>query len=92
MRMFSTKDAATSKRVMSWTGFIYLGRGMLPMLWGIAALTLYGTGAFQVACHMPVVDGQTLQPIDAMPAMLADILGPGIKDWWSRECWRRRCR
>ncbi len=30
---------------MTWTGFIFLGRGMLPMLWGIAALTLYGTGA-----------------------------------------------
>jgi SSS family solute:Na+ symporter len=79
MRMFSTKDPATSKRVMSWTGFIYLGRGMLPMLWGIAALTLYGTGAFQDGVPLPVVDGQALQPIHAMPAMLADLLGPGIK-------------
>jgi SSS family solute:Na+ symporter len=28
---------------------------------------------------LPVVDGQALQPIHAMPAMLADLLGPGIK-------------
>jgi len=79
MRMFSTKDPETSKRVMTWTGFIYLGRGMLPMLWGIAALTLFGVGAAMSGVPAPVVNGQTLAPIDAMPAMLASILGPGIK-------------
>ncbi|MBA3438732.1 MAG: sodium:solute symporter family protein [Pyrinomonadaceae bacterium] len=79
MRMFSTKSAETSKRVMTWTGFIFLGRGMLPMLWGIAALTLYGTGALDGGVPAPVVNGQTLAPIDAMPAMLAQILGPGIR-------------
>src|SRR5207302_181135 len=47
MRMFSTKSPETSKRVMTWTGFIFLGRGMLPMLWGIAALTLFGVGALE---------------------------------------------
>ena len=79
MRMFSTKSPETSKRVMTWTGFIFLGRGMLPMLWGIAALTLYGTGALTNGVPAPVVNGQTLAPIDAMPAMLANILGPGVR-------------
>jgi SSS family solute:Na+ symporter len=79
MRMFSTKSPDTSKRVMTWTGFIYLGRGMLPMLWGAAALTLFGVGALSNGVPLPVVNGQTLAPIDAMPAMLANILGPGIK-------------
>jgi len=79
MRMFSTKNAETSRRVMTWTGFIFLGRGMLPMLWGIAALTLYGTGALDKGIPAPVVNGQTLAPIEAMPAMLANILGPGIR-------------
>ena len=79
MRVFSTKSAETSKRVMTWTGFIFLGRGMLPMLWGIAALTLYGTGALEGGVPQPVVDGQTLEPIEAMPAMLADILHPGVR-------------
>jgi SSS family solute:Na+ symporter len=79
MRMFSTKDAETSKRVMTWTGFIFLGRGVLPMLWGIAALTLFGTGALTGGVPAPVVNGHTLAPIDAMPAMLANILGPGIR-------------
>lgn len=79
MRVFSTKSPEVSKRVMTWTGFIYLGRGMLPMLWGAAALTLFGTGALQGGVPLPVVAGKTLAPIDAMPAMLANILGPGVK-------------
>ncbi len=79
MRMFSTKSPETSKRVMTWTGFIFLGRGTLPMLWGIAALTLFGTGALTGGVPSPVVNGRTLAPIDAMPAMLATILGPGIR-------------
>jgi SSS family solute:Na+ symporter len=79
MRMFSTNSPETSKRVMTWTGFIFLGRGMLPMLWGIAALTLYGSGAIDNGVPLPVLNGQTLSPIDAMPAMLAQILGPGVK-------------
>jgi solute:Na+ symporter, SSS family len=64
---------------MTWTGFIFLGRGMLPMLWGIAALTLFGVGPAINGTPLPVVHGQTLTPIDAMPAMLAQILGPGVK-------------
>jgi len=79
MRMFSTRGPETSRRVMTWTGFIFLGRGMLPMLWGIAALTLYGTGALTNGIPAPVVNGHTLAPIDAMPAMLASILGPGVR-------------
>ena len=79
MRMFSTRSPEISRRVMTVTGFIFLGRGMLPMLWGIAALTLFGTGAIEKGIPMPVVDGRTLAPLDAMPAMLASILGPGLK-------------
>jgi SSS family solute:Na+ symporter len=79
MRVFSTKSPETSQRVMTWTGFIFLGRGMLPMLWGIAALTLFGVGRMDHGVPLPVVNGQELAPIDAMPAMLAVILGPGVK-------------
>src|SRR5438445_2821212 len=54
MRMFSTKDPETSKKVMTWTGFIFLGRGMLPMLWGIAALAMLGNGSSNNGIPMPV--------------------------------------
>jgi len=71
MRIFSTRSAELSKKVMTWTGFIFLGRGMMPMLWGIAACP----GGVPV----PVVNGKTLEPLEAMPAMLAQILGPGVR-------------
>jgi SSS family solute:Na+ symporter len=79
MRMFSTKSPETSKRVMTWTGFIFLGRGMLPMLWGIAAFAMFGIGARVGGVPAPVINGHTLAPIDAMPTMLSVILAPGIK-------------
>lgn len=50
------------------------------MLWGIAALAIYGTGTTGGdGVPTPVVNGRPLQPIEAMPAMLAEILGPGIR-------------
>jgi SSS family solute:Na+ symporter len=80
MRMFSTNSPATAKKVMTWTGVIFLGRGMLPMLWGMCALVMFGTGALDKdGIPAPVVNGETIEPIAAMPAMLAQILGPGVR-------------
>lgn len=80
MRMFATNGPGTAKRVMTWTGVIFLGRGMLPMLWGICALTLFGSGALTAdGVPTPVVGGHPLTPIEAMPAMIAQLLGPGVK-------------
>ncbi|MBV8436804.1 MAG: sodium:solute symporter family protein [Silvibacterium sp.] len=79
MRMFSTRGPEISKRVMTWTGFIFLGRGMLPMLWGIAALVLFGHGPLINGVPQAIAEGRTLAPIDAMPAMLAQLLGPGVR-------------
>jgi SSS family solute:Na+ symporter len=80
MRMFSTNSPATAKKVMSWTGVIFLGRGMLPMLWGMCALVMFGAGAVDKdGIPAPVVNGHALEAIAAMPAMLAHILGPGAR-------------
>jgi SSS family solute:Na+ symporter len=49
------------------------------MLWGICALTLFGTGALIGGVPSPVVHGKVIEPLNAMPAMLAQILGPGIR-------------
>lgn len=64
MRTFSTRDADISKKVFTWTGLIFLGRGMLPMLWGIAALTLLGPGQ---------------DSLQAMPMMLSKLLPSGLR-------------
>jgi solute:Na+ symporter, SSS family len=80
MRMFSTTGPEVAKRVMSWTGFIFLGRGMMPMLWGIAALTMFGSGPVgKDGVPMPVLNGRVIEPLEAMPAMLAQILGSGAR-------------
>ena len=79
MRMFSTRGPEVSKRVMTWTGFIFLGRGMLPMLWGIAALVLLGHGPLLNGVPQAVADGKALAPINAMPAMLSQLLGTGVR-------------
>jgi solute:Na+ symporter, SSS family len=63
MRTFSTRSPEISKRVFSWAGFIFLGRGMMPMMWGIAALALLGPNQ---------------NSLEAMPKMLATVLPPGI--------------
>jgi SSS family solute:Na+ symporter len=63
MRTFSTKDPETSRKVLSWTGFIFLGRGMMPMLWGIGALTLLGPNQ---------------NSLEAMPIMISKILPVGV--------------
>lgn len=63
MRTFSTKSPEVSKKVFSWAGFIFLGRGMMPMMWGIAALALLGSGQ---------------NSLEAMPRMLATVLPSGV--------------
>ena len=63
MRTFSTRSPEISKRVFSWAGFIYLGRGMMPMMWGIAALAMLGPSQ---------------NSLEAMPRMLATILPSGV--------------
>ncbi|HWQ56427.1 MAG TPA: sodium:solute symporter family protein [Bryobacteraceae bacterium] len=64
MRTFSARDSEISRRVFTWTGFIFLGRGMMPMLWGIAALAMLGPG------H---------DSLQAMPETLARILPNGLR-------------
>ena len=63
MRNFSTRSPEVSKRVFSWAGFIFLGRGMMPMMWGIAALAMLGPNQ---------------NSLEAMPRMLATILPSGV--------------
>ena len=80
MRMFSTNSPETAKKVMTWTGVIFLGRGMMPMLWGICALTMFGTGMLGAdGSPAAIVNGKEVSTMEAMPAMIAQLLGPGVK-------------
>ncbi len=63
MRGFATRDPETSRKVFYWTGFIFLGLGLLPMQWGIAALVMLGPNQ---------------NSLEAMPTLLAKILPAGV--------------
>ncbi len=63
-RTFSSESPKVSKSIFTWTGFLFLGRAMLPFIWGIAALAYLGN--------------RTVPAIQAMPLMLRDILPMGI--------------
>ena len=63
-RTFSSESPNTIKRIFVWTGFLALGRAVLPFLWGIAALAYFG--------------GRIEVPIEATPRFLVAILPTGI--------------
>jgi SSS family solute:Na+ symporter len=42
MRTFAAKDDRTVRRVFTLTGGLFLGRAVIPMMWGIAALAFFG--------------------------------------------------
>jgi SSS family solute:Na+ symporter len=49
MRTFSARDAATGKRVFTLTSVLFLGRAVIPMMWGIAALAFFSARAQPLA-------------------------------------------
>jgi SSS family solute:Na+ symporter len=62
MRTFSTKDAAVGKKMFTLTGFLFLGRALIPMAWGIAALAFFwGRAEPVVAPVAPTRLAQVLQ-------------------------------
>jgi len=65
----SASDPAVARKTILWSGLTFMGRGTIPILWGIAALAYWKT---QGAPSGP------MQPIEAMPAMFAKVLPVGI--------------
>ncbi|HEY3380248.1 MAG TPA: sodium:solute symporter family protein [Vicinamibacterales bacterium] len=63
-RTFSSEDTRTVRRVFFWTGFLSLGRAILPFLWGIAALTYLGA--------------RKVPAIEALPVFLSEVLPVGV--------------
>jgi SSS family solute:Na+ symporter len=61
MRTFSTKDAAVGKKMFTLTGFLFLGRALIPMAWGIAALAFFWGGAVPGMAR----EATTLQQLEA---------------------------
>lgn len=74
-RALSTVDGDTSRKLYSFVGLSFLGRALMPMMWGICAFTYFaGTGAID----LPFIDGEP-DTAAAMPLYLAQILPAGVR-------------
>jgi SSS family solute:Na+ symporter len=68
MRTFSTKDAAVGKKMFTLTGFLFLGRALIPMAWGIAALAFFWGRAEPVEAPAAPTRMAQIQGLDAQLA------------------------
>jgi SSS family solute:Na+ symporter len=68
-RVLAARDANTAKRIYRRTSFYFVGRFLLPGMWGVGAF-LYFAGQGGLASGMG--------SLTAMPAYLRHILGPGL--------------
>jgi len=67
MRTFSARDAATGRRVFTLTSVLFLGRAVIPMAWGIAALAFFSARSQPAA----VAAGEPAAQMEQLEASLA---------------------
>jgi len=64
MRTFSARDAATGRRVFTLTSVLFLGRAVIPMAWGIAALAFFSARSEPPAA-LPVAPAMEMARVEA---------------------------
>jgi len=74
-RALSTTDSETTRKMYGFIGFSFLGRALLPMMWGICAFAYF---QFEPTIPFPTEGGE-LDTAAAMPAFLAHILPAGVR-------------
>jgi SSS family solute:Na+ symporter len=74
-RALSTTDSETTRKMYGFIGFSFLGRALLPMMWGIAAFAYF---QLDPTIPFPMADGKP-DTAAAMPAFLAHILPAGVR-------------
>jgi SSS family solute:Na+ symporter len=63
MRLFSSKDAKTGKKIYSWSSLMFLSRAILPVFWGIMALAYLGS---------------TVESLEALPILIIKLVPKGV--------------
>ncbi|MCB9210702.1 MAG: sodium:solute symporter family protein [Ignavibacteriales bacterium] len=63
MRLFSSKDSKIGQKIYTWSGLMFLSRGIMPILWGVIALTAIGKG---------------IDSLEALPLLLVKIVPSGL--------------
>lgn len=55
MRLFSSKNPKIGQKIYTWSGLMFLSRGIMPILWGVMAIAVVGTDIdFLEALPIPV--------------------------------------
>jgi SSS family solute:Na+ symporter len=62
-KALASESPAVARKVFFWTGLTFAGRAMVPMLWGVAALAMFGA---------------IEQPASAMPRLLGAVVPTGF--------------
>lgn len=65
----SAENPAIARRTVLWSGLTFMGRGTIPILWGIAALAYFQTHG---------AEPSAMKPIEAMPSFFAVVLPVGF--------------
>jgi len=63
MRLFSSKDSNTGQKIYTWSGLMFLSRGIMPIFWGVMA----------IAIVVPGTDS-----LEALPYFLLDVIPAGL--------------
>ena len=74
-RALSTVDSETTRKMYGFIGFSFLGRALLPMMWGICAFTFY---KMNPTMSLPMGADGLPDTAAAMPIYLAYILPSGV--------------
>jgi SSS family solute:Na+ symporter len=63
MRLFSSKDTKTGKKIYSWSSLMFLSRAVLPVFWGIMALAYLGS---------------SVESLEALPLLIIKLVPKGL--------------
>ena len=63
MRLFSSKDTKTGKKIYTWSSLMFLSRAILPVFWGIMALAFLGS---------------TVESLEALPIFILKLIPKGV--------------
>jgi len=65
MRIFSSKDTRTGRRILTRSSILFFGRAVIPVFWGILALTYFASA-------------KPADPLQALPLMIGRLVPKGI--------------
>jgi solute:Na+ symporter, SSS family len=63
MRLFSSKNSNVGQKIYTWSGLMFLSRGIMPILWGVMAIAVVGT---------------EIDSLEALPLLLVEIVPAGL--------------